>query len=146
MTALGKPWPSAAITNGLHLMTIASEADIVSARKAIRDAAAALGFGLIDVTRIVTAASELSRNIYHYARSGTMSWRTLSRAGKAGLEVTFEDQGPGIADINKAMEPGFTTARGMGLGLPGTKRLMDEMTIDSAPGKGTTVQIRKWLK
>lgn len=127
-------------------LRITSESDIVAARKAIREAATSLGFGLIDVTRIVTAASELTRNIYQYAGSGTMRWRWLKKAGLAGLELTFEDQGPGIPDLDKAMEPGFSSGRGMGLGLPGAKRLMDEMTVRSEVGKGTLVEVRKWLR
>ena len=125
---------------------ITSEDDIVMVRKVVRDAATTLGFGLTDVTRIVTAASELTRNIYHYAKSGVMHWRVLNRMTDTGLELTFEDQGPGIPNIEKAMDPGFSTGKGMGLGLPGSKRLMDELTIASTVGKGTTVVVRKWLK
>ena len=125
---------------------IDSEGGIVMARKAIRNAATALGFGITDVTRIVTAASELTRNIYQYAGSGVMRWRALSGDARVGLELTFEDNGPGIPDLAKAMESGFSTSKGLGLGLPGAKRLMDEMTIQSQIGKGTTVQVRKWLR
>jgi len=125
---------------------IKSESDIVMARKVVREAATALGFGITDVTRIVTAASEMTRNIYQYAGSGSMHWRTVSKGSVPGLELTFEDHGPGIPDLNKAMEPGFSTGKGLGMGLPGAKRLMDEMTIQSEPGKGTTVGLRKWLK
>ena len=125
---------------------IESESDIVTARKVVRDAATALGFGITDVTRIVTAASELTRNIYHYAKSGIMHWRSLNPGTRVGLELTFEDSGPGIPDVKKAMEMGFSTGKGMGLGLSGSKRLMDEMTIESTVGKGTTVVARKWLK
>jgi serine/threonine-protein kinase RsbT len=125
---------------------ITSENDIVMARKVVRDAATALGFGLTDVTRIVTAASELTRNIYHYAKSGVMRWRSLNQGARVGLELTFEDNGPGIPDIDRAMEAGFSTGKGLGMGLPGSKRLMDELTIESAVGKGTTVVVRKWLK
>ena len=125
---------------------IESESDIVMARKVVRDSAASLGFGITDVTRIVTAASELTRNIYHYAETGVMRWRVLNRADGAGLELTFEDHGPGIPDIAKAMETGFSTGKGLGMGLPGSKRLMDEMTIESTVGQGTTVVVRKWLK
>jgi serine/threonine-protein kinase RsbT len=127
-------------------LPITSEGDIVAARKSIREAATALGFSLIDVTRIVTAASELTRNIYQYAGTGMVRWRSLSKSSSVGLELIFEDHGPGIPDVERAMEPGFTTGRGMGLGLPGAKRLMDEMTIRSHVGKGTTVEVRKWLK
>jgi serine/threonine-protein kinase RsbT len=125
---------------------IGSESDIVTARKLVRNAAGALGFSVTDVTRIVTAASELTRNIYHYAGSGVMRWRLLTAGGSVGIELTFEDSGPGIPDVAKAMESGFSTSQGLGLGLPGAKRLMDEMTIQSELGKGTTVRVRKWLR
>ena len=125
---------------------IESEGDIVMARRIVRNAATALGFGITDVTRIVTAASELTRNIYQYARSGVMRWRALHKGTDTGLELTFEDSGPGIPDVAKAMEVGFSTGKGLGMGLPGAKRLMDEMTIASEVGKGTTVVVRKWLK
>jgi serine/threonine-protein kinase RsbT len=129
-------------------LRICSEGDIVMARRLVRSAATALGFSITDVTRIVTAASELSRNIYHYAGSGVMRWCPLSKGGEGGqvgLELSFEDEGPGIADVEKALEPGFSTAKGLGLGLPGAKRLMDEITIHSRVGEGTTIRVRKWL-
>jgi len=125
---------------------IASEGDIVMARRVVRNAATGLGFGITDVTRIVTAASELTRNIYHYAGSGVMRWRALAAGDRVGLELIMEDKGPGIPDVVKAMESGFTTRKGLGLGLPGARRLMDEMTIHSQVGSGTTVQVRKWLR
>jgi serine/threonine-protein kinase RsbT len=125
---------------------IGSESDIVLARKVVRNAATTLGFGITDVTRIVTAASELTRNIYQYAGSGVMRWRSLSRDARVGLELVFEDSGPGIPDVAKAMEAGFTTGKGLGLGLPGAQRLMDEMTVQSHVSKGTTVEVRKWLR
>ncbi len=127
-------------------LRIDSETDIVLARKAVRHAATALGFGITDVTRIVTAASELARNIHQYAGAGVLRWRSLRAGSSAGLELVFEDQGPGIPDIARALEKGYTTGRGMGLGLPGAKRLMDEMAIRSEVGKGTVVEVRKWLK
>ncbi len=126
-------------------MAIDTEYDIVMARKAVRTAAVALGFGVTDVTRIVTAASELTRNIYLYAGSGIMRWHPVS-GNFAGLELVFEDQGPGIADMTRAMQPGFSSGNGLGMGLPGSKRLMDEMDIVSEIGKGTSVRIRKWLR
>jgi serine/threonine-protein kinase RsbT len=125
---------------------IGSENDLVTARRLVRSTAIALGFGITDVTRIVTAASELTRNIYQYAGSGVMHWRSLTAGVDVGLELTFEDSGPGIPNVTKAMESGFSTSKGLGLGLPGAKRLMDEMTIHSEVGKGTTVQTRKWLR
>jgi serine/threonine-protein kinase RsbT len=127
-------------------LRIGSEGDIVAARKLVRTAATALGFSITDVTRIVTAASELTRNIYQYAGSGIMRWHCLRGDARPGLELTFEDRGPGIADVARAMESGFSTSKGLGLGLPGAKRLMDEMTVRSEAGQGTTVQVRKWLR
>ena len=124
---------------------ITSENDIVMARKVVRDAATTLGFGLTDVTRIVTAASELTRNIYVHAKSGVMRWRFLKSESKVGLELTFEDSGLGIPNVAKAMEAGYSTGNGLGMGLPGAKRLTDEMTVHSEVGKGTTVVVRKWL-
>jgi serine/threonine-protein kinase RsbT len=117
-------------------LRIGSESDIVTARQLVRNAAGALGFGVTDVTR----------NIYHYAGSGVMRWRLLTAGAGVGIELTFEDSGPGIPDVAKAMESGFSTSKGLGLGLPGAKRLMDEMTIQSELGKGTTVRVRKWLR
>ncbi len=127
-------------------VVIASEVDIVSARKAVRDAAVELGFGVTDVTRIVTAASELARNTFLYAGSGRMRWRCLSNGGKSAIELVFEDHGPGIADIKRVLQEGYTSSGGLGMGLPGTQRLMDEMEISSEPGKGTTVTVRKWRR
>lgn len=126
-------------------LVISGEYDIVQARKAVRQAAVEAGFGLTDVTRIVTAASELSRNIFVYAGTGTVRWRGIS-GDTDGLEITFEDRGPGIPDVTQALEPGYTTGKSLGMGLPGSKRLMDELELTSVPGEGTTVIIRKWLR
>jgi serine/threonine-protein kinase RsbT len=125
---------------------INSEGDIIAARKTVRSAATQLGFGITDVTRIVTAASELTRNIYSYAGSGVLRWRALDSSGRIGIELTFADNGPGIPDIEQAMETGYTTSGGLGMGLPGAKRLMDDMDIHSAVGSGTTVTVRKWQR
>jgi serine/threonine-protein kinase RsbT len=126
-------------------VAIESEYDIVTARKAVRQAAVEFGFGVTDVTRIVTAASELSRNIFLYANTGTVSWCALP-GDPAGLEIAFVDQGPGIDDLEQCMQPGYTSGKGMGMGMPGAKRLMDDMEVTSVPGEGTTVIIRKWLR
>ena len=123
-----------------------SESDIITVRKIVRRAATELGFGITDVTRIVTAASELVRNIYQYAGRGVMRWHLINEDTRSGIELNFEDQGPGIADISKAMEAGYSTGNGLGLGLPGAKRLMDEMTIESSLGRGVKVEIRKWIR
>jgi serine/threonine-protein kinase RsbT len=130
-------------TSGREVV-IKTESDIVVARRAVREAATALGFGITDTTRIVTAASELARNVFKYAGEGVMRLRPLDNGGRAGIEATFVDHGPGIPDVAKAMEEGYSTSGGFGMGLPGAKRLMDEMEIQSALGKGTTVTIRKW--
>lgn len=125
---------------------IRSESDIVAVRRAIRDAAAQIGFGLTDITRIVTAASELARNVFKYGGGGVVEWRQIKHATAAssGIELRFIDQGPGIPDINLALQEGYSTGKGLGLGLPGAKRLMDEMEIQSTVGQGTTVTLKKW--
>lgn len=125
---------------------IKEEADIAIARRAIRDVATRLGFGVTETARIVTAASELSRNVYKYAGQGVMLWRMLNMGEAKGVELRFEDQGPGIADVSEAVREGYSTGGGLGMGLPGAKRLMDEMEIDSAIGKGTRVTVRKWCR
>lgn len=131
--------------NDLGTIAILVEADIVTVRRTIRDAAGRLGFSLTDVTRIITAAAELSRNIYLYAGEGRMHYRLLDREGRQGIELCAEDAGPGIGNIEKAMTPGYSSAKGLGLGLPGTRRLMDEMEIISEVGKGTRITVRKWI-
>jgi serine/threonine-protein kinase RsbT len=125
---------------------IHSESDIVETRRTVRTAATQLGFGTTDVTRIVTAASELARNVFRYAGSGIMRWQALDTGGRIGLELTFEDRGPGISDIEQAMEAGYTSGGGLGMGLPGAKRLMDEFEIASEIGRGTIVTAKKWHK
>ncbi len=127
-------------------MPIRSESDIVTTRRTVREVAQGLGFGIADVTRIVTATSELARNIVLYAGSGVLRWRELARSGGVGVELTLEDAGPGIASIEEVMQAGYTTSGGLGLGLPGTKRLMDEFEIASEIGKGTRVTVRKWRR
>ena len=126
---------------------IKEEKDIVFARQTARNHAQELGFGPVDQSRITTAVSELARNVLRYATGGQgrVRIRSLMTDGRPnGLEVVVEDDGPGIESPDLVFEPGYTTGKGMGLGLSGTKRLMDEMILDSALGKGTTVTIRKW--
>ncbi len=123
---------------------IRSDLDIVIARTLARDTAKALGFGPIDQARIATAVSELARNIYLYAGSGTVIVRELEKGGRKGIEIVCEDQGPGIANIDLVMQDGYTTSRGMGMGLPGARRLMDDFSIQSQQGVGTTIVCRKW--
>lgn len=128
------------------LLQIQGESDIVVTRQAVRDAAATLGFGMTDITQIVTVASELARNIFRYAGKGRMLWRAMSRENAVGIELSFQDEGPGIPDVEQALQEGFTTGGGLGLGLHGTKRMMDEIEIHSTVGKGTTVTVRKWRR
>ena len=123
---------------------IRSDLDIVIARTLARDTAKALGFGAIDQARIATAVSELARNIFLYAGTGSITVREIDRNGRKGIEIICEDQGPGIANIDLVMQDGYSTSRGMGMGLPGARRLMDEFIINSQEGVGTTVICRKW--
>jgi serine/threonine-protein kinase RsbT len=125
---------------------IRSDNDIVVSRRTVREVAQSLGFGITDVTRIVTATSELARNIVLYAGSGVMRWSELGISGRVGVELTLEDNGPGIANIEQVMQEGYTTSGGLGLGLPGSKRLMDEFEIASEIGKGTRITVRKWRR
>jgi serine/threonine-protein kinase RsbT len=132
--------------NPSRRIQVDSEGDIVTVRRTVRDAAKELGFGITDVTRIVTAASELTRNIYLYAGSGEVWWTAVDSRGGVGLEIVFEDRGPGIEDVELALQEGYTTSGGLGLGLPGAKRLMDEMEIETEAGEGTRVTVRKWRR
>jgi serine/threonine-protein kinase RsbT len=130
------------------MIVIVGEADIVVARQNARDLARCLGFGPVDQSRIATAVSELTRNVVRYATAGrgSVQIRTLATARGSGIEIIVSDEGPGIADVAQVMQEGFTSGRGLGMGLPGTKRLMDEMTIDTALGQGTAITIRKWRR
>ncbi|MET8878004.1 ATP-binding protein [Nocardia sp. NPDC004278] len=119
--------------------------DIVIARQAGRELAAKLGFSLTDVTMISTAISEIARNITSYAGSGEIRLLVDDREGRQALVVQAEDQGPGIRDIARALDDGYSTGRGLGLGLPGARRLMDRLTVESAPGRGTLVEMWKWV-
>jgi serine/threonine-protein kinase RsbT len=122
------------------------EHDIAVARGEVRSLAAWLGFRVIDQTRLATVASELARNVVKYARRGRMIAQPLEAAqGRAGLRLVFEDSGPGIPDINAAMRDGFSTGRGLGKGLPGSKRLVDVFEIESEVGRGTRVTVVRWL-
>jgi serine/threonine-protein kinase RsbT len=118
--------------------------DIVLVRQAVRAWAVDLGFSLVDQTKIVTAASELARNTVIYGGGGTVSLNALVDGVRRGLRLSFEDEGPGIKDIEQAMKDGFTTGNGLGLGLSGAKRLSNEFEIVSALGQGTRVTITRW--
>ncbi len=119
--------------------------DIVAARKVGHQLALDLGFSLTDVTMIATAISELARNITSYASRGAVRVAVADREGRKALVVRAEDEGPGIADIERAMEDGYSTGRGLGLGLPGARRLMDRLIVESSLGRGTVIEIWKWV-
>jgi serine/threonine-protein kinase RsbT len=119
---------------------------IVLARQAVRQTAVRLGFNLVDQTKIVTATSELARNTLDYGGGGTMLLEVVQNGRAGGIRITFEDRGPGIADIQLALKDGYTSGHGMGLGLGGAKRLSDEFEIESAPGQGTRICIVRWKK
>jgi serine/threonine-protein kinase RsbT len=125
---------------------VRNEWDIVKARQSGRNIAKELGFGTVDQARITTAISELARNIYLYAGSGEVAIERVENGGKFGLKIEASDSGPGIKDIRKVMEDGFTTSGGLGAGLPGVKRLMDEFSIDSKENEGTVITSIKWLR
>jgi serine/threonine-protein kinase RsbT len=118
--------------------------DIVRMRQVVREQAVALGFSLVDQTKIVTAASELARNVLNYGGGGEVTVQPRSAGLRRGLTLVFSDEGPGIADIELAMKDGYTTGTGMGLGLGGAKRLSNDFAIDSRPGAGTRVTITRW--
>lgn len=128
------------------IVEIKVESDIVAVRQAVREVSTALGFGATDTTRIVTAASELARNVFKYAGGGQMTWREVHRSSGHGIELRFEDKGPGIENIDQALTEGYTTGGGLGMGLPGAKKLMDELELVSKPGEGTTVTVKKWQR
>jgi serine/threonine-protein kinase RsbT len=118
--------------------------DVVRVRQAVRARAIAAGFSLVDQTKIVTAASEVGRNTVDYGGGGTLRIELLRDGRRTGVRLTFTDQGPGIADIAKAMTDGYTTGGGLGLGLSGAKRLSNEFAITSTPGIGTVVTLARW--
>lgn len=125
-------------------MSIQSSADVVLVRQFVRQWSVELRFSLVDQTKIVTAASELARNTLDYGGGGTVKLEALQEGIRRGLRLIFEDNGPGIPDIDLALKDGFTTGSGLGLGLSGTKRLVNEFQIVSQVGQGTCVTITKW--
>jgi serine/threonine-protein kinase RsbT len=123
---------------------IATSEDVVTVRQAVRQRAVELGFNLVDQTKIVTAASELARNTLQYGGGGTLRIEEVIEGTRRGLRLVFEDNGPGILNIELAMKDGYTTGNGLGLGLSGAKRLSSEFDIHSRPGEGTRVTIVRW--
>jgi serine/threonine-protein kinase RsbT len=134
--------------NAVLTMTISGEADLLRIRSSLRAEAQRAGLSLTAETKLVTAGSELARNIVRYAThgQGTASIERLTRGGRHGVRAIFSDNGPGIADVNQVMRDGFSTGDSLGLGLPGSRRLVDEFSIDSAAGRGTTVVIAQWTR
>ncbi len=125
-------------------MPIRSDLDLVWVRQHVRRAAAALGFGLVDQTKLVTAASELARNTLVYGGGGEMAAEHVRDGRAQGLRLTFSDRGPGIADPERALSDGYTSGGGLGLGLGGARRLVHDFSLDSTPGVGTTVTVTSW--
>ncbi|HEY3928097.1 MAG TPA: anti-sigma regulatory factor [Candidatus Koribacter sp.] len=125
-------------------MPIQSPSDIVMARQAVRSIAASMGFSLVDQTKIVTAASELARNTLDYGGGGVLRLVHIEENPRKGLQLVFEDHGPGIPDVQLALKDGYTTGGGLGLGLGGARRLVNDFDIASAPGQGTRVTITRW--
>ncbi|MBD9370705.1 anti-sigma regulatory factor [Xanthomonas sp. XNM01] len=128
--------------SGTHDVT--AEQHVVLARQLVRRLAVQCGLRLVDQTKVVTAASELARNTVIYGGGGAMDWAILDRDGRTGLRLLFRDEGPGIPNLDLAMTDGWTSGSGLGLGLTGARRLVDEFELDSAPGAGTRVSIIKW--
>jgi serine/threonine-protein kinase RsbT len=131
-------------TESREAVPITADDDIVRVRQRVRDWAVNIGFSLVDQTKLVTAASELARNTLVYGQGGTVLLEAVTNDTRRGLRLTFEDRGPGIPDIDKALTAGFTTGSGLGLGLSGAKRLSHDFEITSAPGQGTRVVIARW--
>ena len=125
-------------------LALASGEDVVRLRQAVRESAVGVGFSLVDQTKIVTAASELGRNTIQYGGGGRVEITTVSDGARKGVRLEFVDRGPGIPDLKLAMQDGYTTGGGLGLGLSGAKRLSDEFEIESSPGEGTRVAILRW--
>jgi len=120
------------------------EQDVVLARQAVRKLTQELAFGIVDQTKMVTATSELARNTLIYGLGGVMRWEVLQDGPRRGLRLHFVDEGPGIPDLEQALTDGWTSGSGMGLGLSGARRLVNDFAIESAPGKGTRVTITRW--
>ena len=134
--------PSATLDSGS--LDVMVEQDVVAARQNVRKLATQIAMRLVDQTKLITAASELARNTVIYGGGGHMDWSIVEKGVRKGLRLTFRDEGPGIADLKLAMTDGWTSGNGLGLGLTGTKRLVDDFDIDTGPGRGTRVTIVKW--
>lgn len=131
-------------TTRRETLSVTANDAVVSVRQAVREFAVEARLSLVDQTKLVTAASELARNMVVYGGGGEVTLEQLDNDGRAGVRVTFEDHGPGIADIDQAMRDGFTSGNGLGLGLGGSKRLVQDFYLRSEVGKGTTITIVRW--
>lgn len=125
-------------------MSITREVDVIPFRNRLKEYAVKIGMGVVNQTKIITAASELTRNMLKYANGGQVFMEVVMLGKDAGIRLVFVDKGPGIPDINLAMKDGYSTGKSLGLGLPGTKRLVNDFKIESIVGKGTTVTVTKW--
>jgi len=134
------------VSAGEIRVAINSDQDIVAARQRGRALAAGLGFYVVDSTLIATAISELARNIVSYARKGEITLKVIQNSSVQGILIVASDDGPGIQDVAQALRDGFSTSGSLGLGLPGVRRLMDEFSIVSQPGRGTRVEVKKWRR
>lgn len=132
------------VTLNKEIMSITREVDVIPFRNRLKEYAVKIGMSLVNQTKIITAGSELARNMLKYAGGGNVTIEVVSKGRENGVRLIFRDEGPGIKDITLAMKDGYSTAKSLGLGLPGTKRLVSEFNIDSVIGKGTTVTITKW--
>ena len=127
-----------------EVLPIRTSTDVVQVRQSVRNLATSLGFSLIDQTKLVTAASELARNTLEHGGGGLVRLETLTSGVRPGIRLTFEDQGPGIPDVKLALTDGYTTGNGLGLGLSGSKRLVNEFELQSKVGEGTRIIVTKW--
>ncbi|WP_443058936.1 ATP-binding protein [Streptomyces sp. NBC_00388] len=130
---------------GPSTFPVRTEEDLLATRHAVRAATLAVGFGIVDQTRVVTAASELARNAYIHGGGGTLTVEQLQQSRRRGLRLTISDDGPGIGDLERALTDGYTTGAGLGHGLGGARRLMHDFDVRTAPGKGTTVTATRWM-
>ena len=138
--------PVELVASASETLPVAGDSDVVRARQTVRSVAVAVGLSLVDQTKVVTAASELARNALLHGGGGTVTVEHVSDGRRRGVRAVFTDDGEGIPDIDRALTDGFTTKGGMGLGLSGTRRLVDHFQLDSTPGHGTRVEIVKWAR
>lgn len=132
------------LTLNQEILPVYKEQEVILLRNRIKEYAVKIGMGLVNQTKLITGASELMRNMLKYAAGGTVKVEAISKGRETGIRLVFTDKGPGIADIPQAMKDGFSTGKSLGVGLPGTRRLMSEFDIKSKPGEGTTVTVIKW--